>query len=371
MMRRLLGVAYALSLGSACDESSMSQSELITMREVGGNDTVLQGPPLVIQGPPLVIQGPPLVIQGPPLVIQGPPLVIQGPAIAVQSIDISAPTVQGQGLTIENMSLNGSSFSGVVKKNGVDYPISGLDFAGAVLNLRITKTTGSQTLAYDFALRFNSIQQSPKYADVYLYDLTYRAKSSDPWASYCGTPGVKAVPMKNYWDLETGDRIDNPKVVTFGCEDAALAKCVLWGYRPWATATKCKKNGKNCQQISLTDHHQACTRMARADYCGTGVPATVAGTLIDIYDNLSPQLQTPYTDWPAEAEWTPDGASCVNYVRHPEFGYPTCFLKNNGKPKKFSHCGDFKYDGALLVSAHSNGVVDDDDDDDDDDQCGD
>ena len=349
--------ASVLVLAAACDDRSFASSEVIALRDLGGNDTVLQGPPLIIQGPPLIIQGPPLIIQGPPLIIQGPPLIIQGPYITVQTIDISAPTIQGQGLEINDLELNGSSFSGVVTKDGVDYPVSGLDFIGAELSLRITTTTDTQTLAYDFVLRFNDIDPSAAHDDVYLYDLSYRSSTDNTWASYCGAPGVRAVPMQNYWNLETGDRIDDPNTVTFGCENAALAKCTLWGYRPWATATKCKKNGKKCKEISLQDHHQACTRMARADYCGNGQPATVNGTLIDIWDDLDPPLQVPYTDWTPEAEWTPDGASCLNYMRHPEFGYPACFLKDNNKPKKFSKCGEFKHDG-LLVSAFSDVPLD-------------
>jgi ferredoxin len=64
---------------------------------------------------------------------------------------------------------------------------------------------------------------------------------------------------------------------------------------------------KNCDLISLQDHHQACTRMARADYCGDGVPWTVPGTAIDIYDHLYPQIETKETqNWQIEAEWDPE-----------------------------------------------------------------
>ena len=52
----------------------------------------------------------------------------------------------------------------------------------------------------------------------------------------------------------------------------AIAKCVLWGYRPWATY-----NG-----TPLAQYHQACTRMVRADYCGTGTSYTVTGNRISV-----------------------------------------------------------------------------------------
>ena len=55
--------------------------------------------------------------------------------------------------------------------------------------------------------------------------------------------------------------------------------------------------------------------MVRADYCGDGVPHTVNGTLVDVYDRLSPTIQTQATadhpEWGVEAEWGPDGALCA------------------------------------------------------------
>jgi hypothetical protein len=97
------------------------------------------------------------------------------------------------------------------------------------------------------------------------------------------------------------------------CRGGAIAKCVEWGYRPWATAVEC--DDERCFEISLTDHHQACTRMARADYCGDGTPHTENGTLIDIYDDLSPPIASAeaagHHSWGVEAEWGPAGATCV------------------------------------------------------------
>jgi hypothetical protein len=208
-------------------------------------------------------------------------------------------------------------------------------------------------------VRINDIKPSEAYDDVFLYDLTYRTEGSDQWLPYCGTPGVAAVPMANYWDVETGDRVDDANVVTFACADAALAKCALLGYRPWASANDCEgKNKKEtCGEVSLQDHHQACTRMLRADYCGTGQSRTVNGTAIDVWDDLAPEIQTQFTDWPVEAEWTPEGASCVNFTRHPELGYPECFEDKHGKPLKFNKCGSFADPDSLLANSYSSSPI--------------
>ncbi len=60
---------------------------------------------------------------------------------------------------------------------------------------------------------------------------------------------VSAIPVANYWNLETGDRVDDPNVFVWACTNAVIAKCVLWGYRPWATAKRCKdyEKGKQLQ----------------------------------------------------------------------------------------------------------------------------
>ena len=344
-MRNLLIVTSALLLSSGCAESVEDVvDEVVSMRDLQDNHSVLQGPGIVLQGPGIVLQGPGIVLQGPGIVLQGPGIVLQG------------------------MTLQGTSFSATVTRNGEVYQVKGLDFIGAEMDLTFRSIADGVETSQVVRLRIKNITQSQEQADILIYDLEYRELNSAQWRPYCGANQAGAVPLKNAWDVKTGDRIDDAKAVTFGCTDAVLAKCALWGYRPWATQTKCHGWGKNkkCKQVSLVDYHQACTRMARADYCGDGTPHTVDGTGIDIWDNLD--IQTQFTDWPIEAEWSPEGATCLNFVRHPELGYPSCFLKK-GKPMKFHDCdGEMEDDDELMVSAFSAG--DDDDDDDDDGGCG-
>src|SRR5207244_135325 len=72
----------------------------------------------------------------------------------------------------------------------------------------------------------------------------------------------------------------------------------------------------------LKDYHQACTRMARADYCGNGTSHTVEGNLIDMYDNLGIRTRSVTAERGVdpsllsfEAAWGPDGAYCLDHVR--------------------------------------------------------
>jgi len=261
------------------------------------------------------------------------------------------------GLSLNGLSLNGTEFSALFFNQGKLVWRSGTDFIGAEFTIRASgKDQYGKTVYEDFVVRIDDMTLDPNYDDVFLYDLSYRSKLRGDWKSPCAD-GLPVIPLNNYWDLETGDRIDNPKAITFACTNAVLAKCVEWGYRPWAEATRCKdfEKDKHCYDISLKDYHQACTRMTRADYCGDGKPWTVAGTPIDIWDHLSPQIETPATDWAIEAEWNPDGAYCLSDIRQQAWKeqgmYPKCFLDKKGKPITKKDCGSLKKHRAMLVTA--------------------
>ena len=279
---------------------------------------------------------------------------VDSTADIVSSRDVEFNNTQLQGVQLQGVQLQGTAFSGTQVINGELVTRSGEELIGAELSLAIEADGSNET----FVLRFDNIYPDPKWDDVSLYEISYRPIGSDAWTDLCAG-GVPAIPLSNYWDHASGDRIDDPNVATFACTNAVLAKCVEWGYRPWAEATRCKdwdskKKKKGCTEVSLQDYHQACTRMARADYCGDGTPWTVPGTAIDIYDHLNPQIEAMATDWTIEAEWTPEGAYCLNDIRQQAWKqqglYPACFLNKYGKPKKYGDCGSLKHHRALLAN---------------------
>lgn len=127
-------------------------------------------------------------------------------------------------------------------------------------------------------------------------------------------PNPRALVMSGVWD-GTGAHHDVAGKITFACENGDLTKCVGWGYKPWE-----RRDGK-----SMAEVHQACTRMARADYCGDGESHTKEHTTIEYYDSmgLNPRITRAVQGWdPArasfEASWSPDGASCLARTRHGE-----------------------------------------------------
>lgn len=176
---------------------------------------------------------------------------------------------------------------------------TGLDFINA--NFIGNLGDGSTVL-----LRVKSMSPAPSpNEDLFLYEVEYQA-SDFTWQPACrdstGTP-VFALPVQGRWDFRQdvvggGSKIDDPARFTFACMGGAIAKCTLWGYRPWVT-----HNG-----VSLAPYHQACTRLVRADYCGTGRSYTQTGNRINLYDDLDIQQDTE--DWWFEAEWDENGARC-------------------------------------------------------------
>ena len=176
--------------------------------------------------------------------------------------------------------------------------MTGTDVLWSIYNFKVQK----DGLAGNRHLYIRDVDLIPG-TDIWEYDFDF-AQSYGYWSKFC-TDGqgnaVKALALPDVWDPDTGAKI-SPRpagAVTFACKDAALAKCVLFGYRPWASA-------------SLADHHQACTRMVRADYCGDGTAHTVTGTPMHVLDQLGIQTAAPNGSYLVEAEWGPDGAVCLN-----------------------------------------------------------
>ncbi len=147
----------------------------------------------------------------------------------------------------------------------------------------------------------------------------YRIEAWNPVAQEWENPCVavnrvtdpRALAVGGVWDA-SGAHQDAPGKLTFACENGAITKCIIWGYKPWE-----RRDGQ-----SLAGFHQACTRLARADYCGNGRSHTRQDTIVDIYDRLGLLERTAKASggWdPArasfEAAWAPDGATCIARTR--------------------------------------------------------
>ena len=245
------------------------------------------------------------------------------------------------GMSLNGMSLNGSQLAGVTTDGQalagealVGAEVRGLLSNGATLPIRIDDAT---------ALPAPS-------ADVWGYAVSYGVDSG--WIPLCGTDAggepVLAVPLAGTWNHGVGEGggawTASADRFTFACRGTALTKCVELGYKPWQSAGG----------VSLRDHHQACTRMLRADYCGNGQPGTLDGWKVNLYDQIGVQGDTESgAEWVFEARWTASGAVCVDEVRALELvvagDMPTCALE-----KMRSDCGAGGFaGGTLLMSEYS------------------
>jgi hypothetical protein len=146
---------------------------------------------------------------------------------------------------------------------------------------------------------------------TYLYTLEqYRADTSS-WVAACDadSDGRRvAIPLQAMWNAH-GDRVESTTLFTFACTTGVIAKCYRWGYRPWLTGYG-----------DLASMHWTCTRLARADYCGNGIPHTQDGTWINVWDTLPPpgpiqQRDLVTGDMLFEASWNTGGAVCMSHAR--------------------------------------------------------
>lgn len=158
------------------------------------------------------------------------------------------------------------------------------------------------------ALRIESVRKDPDdpTGQTLLHRLSQRA-GDGPWVEACEADRAgnhEGFPVPGLW-VEGRYRLDNSHFA-MSCTGGAQAKCVRWGYKPWANAP---------DGTPMAAHYEACVHMVRADYCGDGVATTKEGTAIDVYDRIGVQQRASGDDFRFEAGWAPTGAVCVNHAR--------------------------------------------------------
>lgn len=153
-----------------------------------------------------------------------------------------------------------------------------------------------------------------------LYFLDYRTVTpgnTGPWVDYCGTSGGGAIPISGYYDFRRTH--ESGAWISFACADSAAQKCNHWGF----AAGNAGPTDKNWQ------HHQACTGMTNANYCGTGQSFTREKTPILIRDAVlgygndqpnnfgHPAVMPGHPDVHyIEAGWLPNGRPlCLSKLR--------------------------------------------------------
>jgi hypothetical protein len=160
-------------------------------------------------------------------------------------------------------------------------------------------------------LRIDGVRADPTdpAGKILLHRFSQRA-GDGPWVDACEADregNHEGFPVPGRW-VDGRYRRDGAHFA-LTCTGGAQAKCLRWGYKPWARA----QDGKDMAEL-----YEACVHMVRADYCGDGKATTREGTAIDIYDRYGVQQPSGDTAFRFEAGWAPTGAVCVNHPRVPD-----------------------------------------------------
>jgi hypothetical protein len=261
-------------------------------------------------------------------------------SLELQGTELQGTELQGtelQGTELQGMSMQGFQFAGAtlggvalanlrVERGEVvaeqdQVALRGTSLIGAHLYAQLGKPDAAPPVTAHVEYRIiNIVEEDPTYdpthtGSTFLYTLEQNVGDRGSWEPACPADldGRRvAIPLAATWD-EHGDRIESSSLFTFGCTSGVIAKCYRWGYRPWVTGYG-----------DLAAVHWACTRLARADYCGDGVPHTQDNTWINVWDNLpgpGPIQEHGAHRLPGmhfEAAWNTGGALCLGRTRWKE-----------------------------------------------------
>ena len=224
-----------------------------------------------------------------------------------------------QGWTVTNAWLEGSELR-VQTSNGAT--LVGTQLVGSILHFGLVDGAPKKR-------KVKIAGATAQASGLWLYDLQIK-DDVGAWEPLCMNAlggATQAIMVGEVWDPDTGDRVATESgLVTLACRDAAIGKCAEWGYHPW----------------EWPDHHQACTRMVRADYCGDGESHTIDGMVIHVLDEIGVENPEPGTNYAVEAEWGPDGATCLD-LAHTRLVGPTLACEP-------AACGEPFASGGLLQS---------------------
>jgi ADYC domain len=146
-----------------------------------------------------------------------------------------------------------------------------------------------------------------------LYDVSVYGPAEARWDKLCAADAegrTTAIVVPGSWTADGRFLRAAARGFSFACTAGAEAKCVRFGYPPWATAP---------DGGGMAPYHAACVRMVRADYCGDGTPHTVPGVTIQFFDRAAINARPANAYGAFEALWGSDGAVCMARSRRPEF----------------------------------------------------
>ena len=267
------------------------------------------------------------------------------PLLREQGFNLNGFNLNGfnlNGFNLNGFNLNGTGASGVDTRGGHSARIVGSQLQvvfgdGTVLR-------GAELVGAVFSgrgddgpieLRIEEVQRDHRDPSVWLYRLRARRvarrigvrrgavgvwRHACPLAPWRDGEARWSIAISGVYD-DTATRVPSTEEFTFSCTAGVIAKCIDWGYKPWAAVFESGRRGHFQPGGPL---HQACVRMATADYCGDGTSSTENQTLIDIEDRYGIQVRDGrkilgHGDSAVfgrmEAAWGADGPLCLATAR--------------------------------------------------------
>lgn len=249
--------------------------------------------------------------------------------VRVDRFDLRSATTSG-GEQITNVSVHGNALTGTILRDGQSLPVEGSAWAGAILTGLFRCPKRPQT---EFPIQAR-VQSQPSRAPKqyqgkelvqWIYALELQVVST--WEPACHHRDDYAIPVAGYWDPQSNYQPRDDDAFSFSCQSAGAFKCLDRGY--YSDAHSPPDDG-----LQL---FEACTRMMRADYCGTGVSFTKDGSMVSAWDNRGHMTnRTETSKFGFEAAWTPRGATCYEHPRWP-FDQIEPALGDPDKPR-FDQC---------------------------------
>lgn len=168
------------------------------------------------------------------------------------------------------------------------------------------------TLASGLLLRIDAVREARDGAGapLWLHDLSTR-DADGRWRPVCephSDGSTQAVFVTGRQNAD-GTLSEDPSGIAVSCTAGALAKCRRFGY---------DSTGTDALGRPRRASYNACIRMVRADYGGSGEPHTENGRVIDVFDDAGVQRPDFLAGQQFEAGWDAQGAVCVRHPRVPQ-----------------------------------------------------
>jgi len=263
-------------------------------------------------------------------------------------------------ISLNGTSLNGTALSGTSTLGGslagqslISVGTTGTSSTGTTLTATSTTapplstatvvgSTWTGTASNNASVKLRIDRATLVASELWSYAVSYQTTTG--WSPLCGLDGssqpITAVPVAGSWGPVTDDLTSytgGTTKFTWACRAKTIAKCVELGYKTYK---------------GWTNQLQSCVRMLRGDYCGSGNANTVDGTTINLYDNVG--VQADNQAWPAEAEWTPSGARCINSNNAGRWQLVQAKEPKCVKPLLTATCGASFSSGAVLIDEYQN-----------------